>query len=71
MGDVEKMSTKVHEDEREIVAKRFIEDDEFIKTPEFKDLLLKMKIKETQERMELVEAGIEESKKNEMVARYF
>lgn len=51
MGDVEKTSTKVYEDEREIAARRFIEDDEFIKTSEFKDFWMNMKIKEFQERM--------------------
>lgn len=36
---------EMHDDERVIVSLRFIEDNEFIQTPEFKDFLFKMKMK--------------------------
>lgn len=54
-----KKSAEIHGDEREIAARRFIEDDDFIKTLEFRDFWTKMKIKEIEEKMELGEVGIE------------
>lgn len=60
-----------HEDERIVTSLRFIEDDEFIKTPKFKDFWVKMKMKEFKERVKMNKMGADESQHDEIVTQTF
>ena len=51
----------MHEDDRVVATCKFLEDDEFIKTPKFKDFWIKMKMREFEARVEINKMGAEES----------
>lgn len=60
-----------HEDGRFAVSRRFIEDDEFVKTSKFKYFWVKMKMREFEERVQMKKMGANESQRDEIVTRTF